>query len=104
MNKQLNYWVRPAVTHTTDVQTIIDNVCLHYGITEELLKKKSRFRTFVDARNIVMYICRMNLKISLQDIANIFGMNHSTVIHGINKVENLKDFDSDFKELINRFV
>ena len=104
MNKELNYWARPAIKLEQNTEYIIEQVCNHYGITEIQLRSRCRIRKFVDARNVLMYIFKINLRMTYQDIGAMFNKHHATIIHAINKVENLKDFDSDFKELINRFV
>jgi len=104
MNKELNYWVRPAVKYKGDINVLVSNVCNHYGITETQMRSKCRLRKFVDARNIIMYVMYKAMDFNDTRIGEYLNMDRTSVIHGVKKVENLKDFDSNFKELINRFV
>ena len=42
-----------------------------------------------EARQVAMYLCRKLTNLSLPDIGREFGRDHSTVLHGLNKIERL---------------
>ena len=49
---------------------------------------KKRNSEFVLPRQVAMYLCRNMLDISLSNLAKILGKkDHTTIIHGINKIE-----------------
>jgi chromosomal replication initiator protein len=56
-------------------------------------------------RQIAMYLCKMLTNASLPEIGKSFGgKHHSTVIHSIRKIEDLRQHDGDFNTLLNTFA
>jgi chromosomal replication initiator protein len=56
-------------------------------------------------RQIAMYLCKALTHASLPEIGRSFGgKHHSTVIHSIRKVEELRKRDTTFNSLIGAFV
>jgi chromosomal replication initiator protein len=52
-----------------------------------------------------MYLCKHLTHASLPEIGRCFGgKHHSTVIHSIRKIEDLRKRDSTFNSLINGFL
>jgi chromosomal replication initiator protein len=52
-----------------------------------------------------MYLCKSLTNASLPEIGRSFGgKHHSTVIHSIRKIEDLRQRDGDFNTLINTFM
>jgi chromosomal replication initiator protein len=52
-----------------------------------------------------MYLCKSLTHASLPEIGRSFGgKHHSTVIHSIKKVEDLRRKDGDFNKLIGTFL
>lgn len=66
-----------------DIQTAVAN---KYNIKLNDLKGKSRKKDIVMPRQIAMYLCRELLSISLVSIANEFNRDHTTIMHGYDKV------------------
>ena len=59
----------------------------HFGVKAEDITSKKRNAEFVQPRQVVMYLCREICDLSLSNIGKILGKkDHTTVIHGINKV------------------
>ena len=55
-------------------------------------------------RQVAMYLCKSLTHASLPEIGRSFGgKHHSTVIHSIKKVEELRKNDGDFNSLIEQF-
>ena len=73
----------PALTPDFIIQMVAD----HYGISEADLKGQKRNKEIAYPRQIAMYLCREMTDTSLQQIGSVLGnRDHSTVIHGLDKV------------------
>ena len=67
---------------------IINIVAEHFGVKSEDISSTKRNSEFVVPRQIVMYLCRDLTDHSLNNIGKLLGKkDHTTVIHGIKKVE-----------------
>jgi chromosomal replication initiator protein len=56
-------------------------------------------------RQVAMYLCKNLTHASLPEIGRSFGgKHHSTVIHSIRKIEDLRKRDGNFNTLINSFL
>lgn len=68
-------------------QLIINVVAEHFGVKPEDITSKKRNAEFVQPRQVVMYLCRELCDMSLSNIGKLLGKkDHTTVIHGINKI------------------
>ncbi|OGE04458.1 chromosomal replication initiator protein DnaA [Candidatus Curtissbacteria bacterium RIFCSPLOWO2_01_FULL_41_18] len=82
---------------------IIGAVCKHFRIEEALLCSASRRAKIVGARQLLMYLLRRDLGLSLSAIGSLVGgRDHSTVIHGIGKVEKMLGRNLDVRDEIYR--
>ena len=74
---------------------IIEVVSEHFGVSKEDITSTKRNSEFMLPRQIVMFLCRDLTDTSLKNIGKILGKkDHSTVLHGVNKVtEELKTND-----------
>ncbi len=80
-------------------ETILDAVAAYHHIPSELLAGKSRVRSLVLARYIAMYLIRDHTELSLSEIGGLFnGRDHSSVIHGVRKIEALISTTSEIRE------
>jgi chromosomal replication initiator protein len=86
---------RNAVTH----ETIIQHVANHFGMKSEDLTGKSQQRECVVPRQIAMYLCREKLKLPYQQIGQIFGRDHSTVMSSVKLVGSRGDLIDRLKEI-----
>jgi len=69
------------------------------------LKSRNNSKSVAMPRQIAMYLCKQLTAASLPEIGRSFGgKHHSTVIHSIKKVENLRTRDRDFNNFINNFI
>lgn len=64
-----------------------------YGVSVDDIIGRSRKRRITDARHMAIYLTRHKTLLSTTDIGDIFGRDHATVIHSINKVEGMLNFD-----------
>lgn len=69
-------------------ELIIKEVSDYYSISQEQILSKVRTAQIALARRIAMYLCRFLLGSSYPKIGEIFDRDHSTVITGVEKVEN----------------
>ena len=92
------------------VELIQKTVAEHFGLKVADLKSEKRFKAFVQARQIAIWLCRDMTTASYPDIGSRFGgKDHSTVIHAAKKIEKLMIDDAnlvktieELKEMIQR--
>jgi chromosomal replication initiator protein len=71
------------------VELIIEETATYFRLTREDLVGKSRSRPLTTARHVAMYLARECTGLSLLKIGEVFYRDHTTVMHGINKVQEL---------------
>jgi len=68
--------------------TVIKEVGKYYGVTLKDLKGDRRLKTMVWPRQVCMYLLRTVNEMGLQAIGELLGgRDHTTVMHGIEKIE-----------------
>ena len=91
--EQLESIINPDMHREITPQLIIEIVAEHFQKTPEQLISKSRSSDIVKPRQIAMYLCKNMTGASLAGIGEILGgRDHSTIIHGIEKIE--KEYNS----------
>ncbi|OKL54318.1 chromosomal replication initiation protein DnaA [Bowdeniella nasicola] len=65
---------------------IMTQTAKHFDISIEALRSPDRTRTIVTARQIAMYLCRELTDLSLPNIGEAFGKDHTTVMHAVKKI------------------
>ncbi len=84
---------------------ILKNVIEEFGFSEAELKGKKRTQKLALARQTSMYLIRTLLNFSLAEIGEFFGgKDHSTVIHSIEKITNLKKSDIEYFQSLERII
>jgi chromosomal replication initiator protein len=87
------------------IDTIQKFVSDYYQLKVAELKSKNNSKSIALPRQIAMYLCKTLTHASLPEIGRSFGgKHHSTVIHSIKKVEELRRTDGDFNSLIANFL
>jgi chromosomal replication initiator protein len=77
----------------------------YYQLKHGELKSRNNSKSIAMPRQIAMYLCKTLTNASLPEIGRSFGgKHHSTVIHSIRKIEDLRQRDGDFNTLINSFM
>ena len=66
---------------------IIAEVSRYYNIDENTLTGKLKNKGTAEARQMAMYLIRKMTNLSFPDIGKAFNRDHTTVIHGVTKVE-----------------
>ena len=67
---------------------IISEVCRFYSIEDNLLRSRNKAKNTSEARHVAMYLIRKLTNLSFPDIAQVFGVNHTTVLYAVRRVEN----------------
>lgn len=81
---------------------IIKIVADHFGISPDDIVSKKRNTEFVIPRQICMFMIREYTTTSLESTAKILNKkDHTTVIHGINKIKEEMDKNSDIKNKVD---
>ncbi|MGH9255635.1 MAG: chromosomal replication initiator protein DnaA [Vicinamibacterales bacterium] len=87
------------------IETIQRFVSDYYKLKIAELKSRNNSKSIAMPRQIAMYLCKSLTSASLPEIGRSFGgKHHSTVIHSIKKVEDLRKRDGDFNSLIGNFI
>jgi chromosomal replication initiator protein len=68
---------------------IMEETSSYFGLQREDLVSKSRSRPLTTARHVAMYLLRELTGLSLIKIGEHFDRDHTTVLHGIKKIEGL---------------
>lgn len=85
--------ISPDAKREITPELITNIVAEHYGISVEDIRSTKKNQEIAYPRQIVMYLCRKLTDVSLKSIGNwLQKKDHSTVIHGCNKIEeDIKD-------------
>jgi chromosomal replication initiator protein len=87
------------------IEIIQKFVSEYYQLKLGELKSRNNSKSIAMPRQIAMYLCKNLTAASLPEIGKSFGgKHHSTVIHSIRKIEDLRQRDGDFNTLINNFM
>jgi len=87
------------------IEIIQKFVADYYNLKMLDLKSRNNSKSVAKPRQIAMYLCKSLTHASLPEIGRSFGgKHHSTVIHSIRKVEELRKKDADFNMLIGNFL
>jgi chromosomal replication initiator protein len=84
------------------IEVIQKFVADYYQLKLAELKSRNNSKSVAMPRQIAMYLCKTLTNASLPEIGKSFGgKHHSTVIHSIRKIEDLRQRDGDFNTLLN---
>jgi chromosomal replication initiator protein len=89
-------------TKSVTIDVIQKFVADYYRLKLTELKSRNNSKSVAMPRQVAMYLCKTLTNASLPEIGKSFGgKHHSTVIHSIRKVEELRKHDPAFNTLIN---
>tara|TARA_B100001123_G_scaffold432620_1_gene555974 strand:+ start:2613 stop:3932 length:1320 start_codon:yes stop_codon:yes gene_type:complete len=87
------------------IETIQKFTADYYQLRVGDLKSRNNSKSVAKPRQVAMFLCKTLTHASLPEIGRSFGgKHHSTVIHSIKKVEELRNKDKDFDNLITNFL
>ena len=99
--KELENLINPDVKKEVTPQLIMEVVAEHFNISVDQIMSKSRTKDIALPRQIVMYLCKNMTSLPLESIGRLIGgRDHSTILHGVNKVKDEFDRDKDFKQTV----
>lgn len=68
------------------VNEIVTEVTRHYEVTRKQIFSNRRFENISFPRQIVLFLAVERNKMTMQSIADCFGMNHSNLVHARRRV------------------
>ena len=100
--KELQNIISPDRPKEITPQLIIDVVSEHFHVTTEQMVSKSRSSEIAKPRQIAMYLSKNMTDASLDFIGSMLGgRDHSTIIHGINKIDEEAKKNETTQNIIN---
>lgn len=94
--------IYPNANKKVTPSVIINVVAEHFGVRVEDILSKKRTADVAMARQVAMYLCREMTDISLQEIGKTLGgKDHTTVIHGVDKITDEIEKNEDLRSKID---
>ena len=86
-------------------EMVIRAVASYFGLKPTQLKSKNNARRISQPRQIAMYVCKEVTGLSLPQIGKDFGgKHHTTVLHSIRKIDELKKKDSEIASAVTKVM
>ena len=99
-----DYFIKTIVAKN-NIEQVMHIVSSNYNVSIDDLKSKRRISKITLPRQIAMYICRVYLNENLVKIGNEFGgRNHTTVMHGVDKIKKEVSKSNDLNNEIQKMV
>ncbi len=96
--------IEPTARHIS-ITDIIEVVTKYFDVRLADLQSKRRSQSITEPRQICMYLARNLTKHSLEEIGgHLGGRDHTTVMHGCNKINQAKDADPKINALLNNLT
>jgi len=88
---------------TVSMQDVFDAVTAFYGVRLSDLQSRRKPRSIAGPRQVVMYLARRHTRHSLEEIGGYLGgRDHTTVMHGVAKIEQAVRDDPGYAQEIAR--
>ena len=99
--KELQNIITPDKPREITPQLIIEVVSEHFQISLDQMISKNRSNSIARPRQIAMYLCKEMTDTPLESIGSLLGgRDHSTVIHGVNKIDDEYKVNEQTRNLI----
>jgi hypothetical protein len=93
---------RRLLTKTSSLQEVLDAVGSHFLVSKMDILSQRRDARVVRPRQIVYFLAKELTPMSYPEIGRrIGGRDHTTVLHGVRKIEKLEETDSNLRETLN---
>lgn len=90
-----------VVKRAIDQATILSSVCNYFEVKQTAIKGEKRQKQIVVPRQILMYLLKTEAKMTFSEIGNFLGgRDHTTVMHGVEKMERLAETDKNLQKQI----
>jgi chromosomal replication initiator protein len=87
------------------MDSILRAVAEKFNMQPQQLKQKSNARQIAYPRQIAMYLMKDLTQASLPEIGRVFGgKHHTTVLHSVQKIERVRQTDTDLNRLIHSLI
>jgi len=87
------------------MDSILRAVAEKFNLQPAQLKQKSNTRQIAYPRQVAMYLIKDLTQASLPEIGRVFGgKHHTTVLHSVQKIERLRQTDTDLNRLIHSLI
>lgn len=84
--------------------TTVDVVCEAWGVSRAQVYADVRYPRVVEARWVIWYICRQVTPLSYPELGVEFGKDHTTVLHGVQKITQRLATDADLRKRVATVV
>lgn len=86
-------WVFPGLARkpVLNPDAILETVCEHFDIKQEILLARSRRKKTIYCRQVYTYLCRTMLNLKLGETGKLIGRDHTTVINTMRRINALLD-------------
>lgn len=82
-------------------QEVLEAVAIYFGVKPTQLKSPKRDRPIARPRQVVMYLCKTELGLTLDDIGGLLGgRDHTTVMHGVEIITKELSTNQQLREAI----
>ncbi len=99
--KELQNIITPDKPKEITPQLIVEVVSEHFQISLDQMISKNRSKDIARPRQIAMYLCKNMTAIPLDSIGALLGgRDHSTIIHGVQKISDEYESDEKVRNLI----
>jgi chromosomal replication initiator protein len=87
------------------VEMIQKSIADYFGMRVQDLKSKNNSKAVALPRQVCMYLCKKVTGVSLPQLGRDFGnKHHTTVLHSIQKIEQLRQTDKELNRVIQTFI
>jgi len=105
MAQQLLKPMLPSHERRVTIDSIVRAVAERYCLQPSQLKQKTNAHEISRPRQVAMYLAKELTPASLPEIGRAFGgKHHTTVLHSVRKVEELRQADPDLNRLIHNVI
>ena len=109
----MNYWTMPSLKEREKAMRkrldyadmIIEQVCEYYKVSNKDIRGKSRRFIHTKPRFVAIWLIKDELGLKLTAISEMFGRNHTTIIHSLKTIQDSlsqkydTDISDDIKEI-----
>jgi chromosomal replication initiator protein len=94
-----------ANTKVKFVEDILNLIEAEFGVNREQIQSQNRLRAIVEARHVLFYLMRNSrFDFGVTEIGLIFNRDHTTVIHGVKQINNLIQFNKEYRNTIEKLM
>ena len=81
----------------TKIKIITDEICWHFGVSENMIKVKSRHRYLCEPRQLAMHFIHKYTGLSIPKSSRLLNRHHTTLIYTNKMIDNLLTTSSTYR-------